>query len=300
MPPRFTPGDAVTVPANLPAIHWVPGRSFGSSVGDAQSLELTTTGDPTTPLAFTATAQPDGSYLVVPTQALVAGTSYTITDSSECGGTTTPTAVTFTAGPAVPLPTQLGALTAQSFDVSTLSALTVSGSCTSTVWADQATFDFAVATDAQPWIHALLIETVADGVVWSGKRGIYNASYTGVNHDRIYHVCATDDPGGVARGLASGAHAVVLRATLPGTATTLESTEATTTLECDTAPPPAVCTDYPGLCEDDAVVDPDLPDDKGAGCCSSSKHSPDAAWLLVALAALANRLRGTRRGTRRS
>src|SRR3569623_1962903 len=111
-PGYFTPGDAATVPANLPAIYWRPVRSgVQDSPPDVSQVVLATTADPATPLAFTAMALANGDYLLVPDAPLVAGTDYTIIDHTACGATADAgPRVTFHAAAAAPLPTSLGTL----------------------------------------------------------------------------------------------------------------------------------------------------------------------------------------------
>lgn len=276
---RFTPGDGVTVPANLPAIHWRPTISFGTAMPDPSLVTLATTTDPTTPLAFTATALPGGDYLLVPDQSLVAGTSYIVKDGKTCGQTPGPS-VTFTAGPTAPRLTQLGTLTAVAANVSPLTVPTGSGSCTTNVSADQATVDLALAPEAMPWLHAMLFETVVDGTVWRSQASVDVSPWTGIGVDRIYHVCATSDPG-ASLGLDAGSHDVTLRASLPGSTTVVTSTVAAAVLQCDEVPP-ATCQTDPSMCEEPG------------GCCSTSNRAPDASWLLVALGALVRRRRALR------
>lgn len=286
----------VTVPVNLPAIHWVPGYSLGEPTADPANLTLATTATPSTPIPFTATAQPDGSYLLVPNQALVMGTTYTITDASSCGISPGPTVLSqFTTAASAPLPTVLGVVTPYPMDVSTLSVPTSSGSCTSTVWADQATFDLALSADAIPWTHALLYTTVVDGNVLHGAHGAGIPTFNGDDIDRIYHVCASDDPG-ASTGLTAGVHEFLVRVSLPGVATTLESTPVSTTLQCDADPPPSVCTEYPALCEDDSIIDPGTGgDEEETGCCSSTAPAPSSLLIALCVALLLVRSRSSRR-----
>ncbi|HEX7703432.1 MAG TPA: hypothetical protein VF403_21980, partial [Kofleriaceae bacterium] len=106
-PGYFTPADGATVPANLPAIYWRPvGANVGPAANDPTRVVLAAATDPTMPLAFTATVQPDGDYLIVPTAPLVAGVTYTLTDHNICDGdeTSGPTSSFFVA-PEAALPT---------------------------------------------------------------------------------------------------------------------------------------------------------------------------------------------------
>lgn len=272
-PARLTPGDGATVPANLPAIHWNPATSFGMPAADATLVTLATTAAPTTPLAVTRTALPRGDYLIVPDQPLVAGTSYIVSDGNECGNGAG-LSVTFTAGPAAALPSQLGTLTTVDGPVAPLTVPTSSGSCTSEVSADRATFDLAPASDVTPWLHALLFETIVDGTVWSYQDGGWN----GTSVDSIYHVCETEDDG-VSLGLDAGPHDVTLRASLPGTTAVLTSTVAAATLQCGNVSP-ETCAADPSTCDED----------EAGGCCSATS-APDASWLLLALLAFVRRRR---------
>ena len=229
----FVPGDAAHVPANLPAVYWRPMLSSSNPMtADPSRVVLTSTAEPGKPLPFKATALANGDFLLVLDAPLTAGTSYTITDSSTCDftGEHGPHA-TFTAAPAAPLPTYLGALVVTDGEVAPLEVASSSGSCFSEVSADRSTFVLAPATDAQPWLDVLQFETLVDGTKWRAVSGIGQtlppgASWQGRGSDLLYRVCKTTDTS-VDQGLATGTHDVELRATLPGTPVMLTSDSAT-------------------------------------------------------------------------
>jgi uncharacterized protein (TIGR03382 family) len=237
-PGYFTPGDATSVPANLPAIYWRPMTSVANNVSlDLSLVVLTTVADPATPLAFTTVAQPNGDYLIVPTAPLVAGTDYTIADHNACG--TTEDAgprVTFHAVAEAPLPTSLGTLAIVDHDMATFQVGTSSGSCYSDVLADQARLELTPSADVVPWKDAMHFHTLADGHPWGGSTNINatsapGSSWVGRAVDRLYHTCATDDDG-TFEGLTTGAHQIAMTATLPGSAVSLDASAVALDLEC--------------------------------------------------------------------
>jgi len=237
-PGYFTPGDATTVPANLPAIYWRPQSSVSSNDPPNLSLVvLATTTDPNTPLAFTTVAQANGDYLIVPTAPLVAGTDYTIVDHNACGTTEdTGPRVTFHAVAAAPLPTSLGTLAIVDHDMATFLVGTSSGSCSSNVLADQARLELTPSADVVPWKDAMHFQTLADGHSWGASTSINatsapGASWIGRAVDRLYHTCATDDDA-TFDGLAIGAHQIAMTATLPGSSISLDASAVALDLEC--------------------------------------------------------------------
>jgi uncharacterized protein (TIGR03382 family) len=237
-PGYFTPGDATTVPANLPAIYWRPvSTSAQGTSADPSMVVLTAASDPQTPLPFTATAQSNGDYLIVPDAPLVAGTDYTLVDHTPCGTTADAGPhVTFHAVAAAPLPASLGTLAIVDHQQETFSVGTARGTCSSDVLADQARLELTPSTDALPWRDALHYQTVVDGQPWGAWTSI-NASYApgsswvGIAVDRLYHVCSTDDDT-IGAGLAAGTHQAAMSATLPGSAVTVDAAAVPLDLEC--------------------------------------------------------------------
>ena len=283
-PPRcwpgfLTPGDAATVPANLPAIHWRPMYAFDGTASDPAKVKLATAGG--TALAMTATKIANGDYLLVPDQSLVAGTDYVLRDGNTCGDLLGPTS-TFTAAPAAPLPTALGALTASAQGIAALGVETTSGSCSVQVEADQSLVDLALSADALPWRDAFHFETLADGIAWSPQSSINSpnppgTSWRGRAADRVYTVCSSPDDS-LSPGLAPGPHAITMRATLPGSPTTLETAAVTVELACGVTPPDD-CLTTPDRC------DPDDDDDDGGGCSAGGSLGAGLGFVLVALLA---------------
>lgn len=284
-PGFFVPGDGSTVPANLPVIYWRPRYDFAGTAGNPSNVTLTTAADPGTPLAFAATRINDHVFHLVPDAPLVEGTSYILTDSTPCtssSGVPSPR-VTFTVGPTAPLPTTLGALAITDLPVRTEAIASDGGSCTLQAVADTVavSINYVAVADAAPWRDVLHFETLVDGRPWNARSNILQsiapgASWAGRGVDRLYTVCRIEDPFGQSEvfELAEGAHAVQMRATLPGTNLSLATDTPTVSLAC---PPPS---------DGDAGVGADAGDpidgESDGGCCSSAT-SPSAAVALALL-----------------
>lgn len=286
-PPRcwpgyLTPSNGAVVPANLPAFAWMPVRGYDNAPADPSKVTLTAGSGAT--IALTATVQPDGSYVLVPATALVAGETYSILDSSTCGDLTTgvqagPSA-TFTTVAAAALPTLLGTLSAQDEPVSSLQVSTSSGSCTAEVQADQAPIDLLLAAEAAPWRDALHFTTLVDGRPWSASPDLNftaapSESWIGRGVDRVYTVCSSQDTG-VASGLAAGGHVVEMQATLPGTTTVVTSATTQVTL---------ACADLNDMCVYDRATceDPSGDVNDGGGCSTSGGLAVLPGLALLAL-----------------
>ncbi len=265
-PGRFVPGDGAVVPANLPAIVWLP----SSEATGPSDLQLTRADAPTQVLPLTATLVEGGTYLVVPDAPLEAGVTYTIVEAPDCHGDT-PRA-TFTVGPAAPLPTQLGALRITPEAQGVVSLETSGGQCGVETVVARARVELQFAADAEPWRDVLHLETLVDARAWRPRSSIVSvlapgASWLGRGVDRVYTVCASPafgDPSYPA--LHPGSHQVMMRASLPSTALSLTTEPATFTLRCELSD----C-DAAGSC----VEAP-------AGCCASSPAGA-APWLAAAL-----------------
>ena len=272
-PAQLVPTDGATVPANLPAMIW-------QTVGIVQptpppgALSLVRVDAPETPLAITLTELERGRYLVVPAAPLVEGVRYTLRDATTCADVRA--SATFTVGPAAPLPTRLGSLVPGASGVELLEVATAGGSCDVDTRAAYADVAVTLDPEAGPWRDVLLYETWVDGARWQpwrslGTRPAPGASWTGRGTDRLYATCAPDPL--VDDDLPGGAHAVVLRATVPGTTIALEA-GTSVDLICPDAPDAGV--DAPWR-----IVDGDPGVDSCAGCASGAPGA--APWLLALL-----------------
>ena len=255
-PGYFVPGDAAHVPANLAAVYWRPMSSVsGPRAADPSRVVLATAADPGTPLRFTAKALANGDFELLLDAPLVAGTSYTLSDGNTCEltGAHGPH-VAFTAGPAAPLPSQLGALVVTDGDIAPLDVATSAGSCSIKVSADRSTFVLAPTADAQPWLDVLQFETFVDGEIWRAASSINattppGVSWHGRGGDLVYRVCGTEDDA-ISPGVATGTHEVRLRAILAGTSTVIASDTTTIAVACANEPQPP-CTG-PACAPDDS------------------------------------------------
>ena len=230
-PGFITPNTGTRVPANAPGIYWMP--MSGDTAGtDPGNVVLATAAEPTTPLAFTATPNADGSYLLVPTEPLAADTTYVVTDLNKCegySGIIGPTA-SFQVTASAPMPTALGTIAEVKNETGPLDVGTGSGSCSTEVTAHQITITPELIYEATPWSDLFHFEVLVDGRVWKRTSSI-NLTASPRGSWVLYHTCESADPG-AADGLSAGTHVVEARATLPGTTTVLASNQLTVELKC--------------------------------------------------------------------
>jgi uncharacterized protein (TIGR03382 family) len=235
-PGFFTPGNGATVPANLPAIHWRPTLGFDNTNIDPSKVVLARASAPSASLPFTATRRSDGSYVLVPQQPLMAGTAYVLTDQTTCAGTTVGPTATFQVVAAAPLPTELGALAETASTAGLLQVASAGGACSAEVDAHQVGIELQLGAGVMSWRDVLHFETLVDGAVWSASRSAPEevppgASWRGRGVDLLYRACKTEDES-VSEGLAEGSHEVVMRATLPGSTTVVQSSPLTVEIDC--------------------------------------------------------------------
>jgi hypothetical protein len=269
----FVPGNHGRVPANAPALFWRPMFVYDDRTSHPANVVLTSAADPTTPLPLTPQSFGFSDFLFVPNAPLTPG-DYVLTDHTACEefGVTGPQ-VAFTVGPAAPMPSALGTLTAipegvQSIDLST------SGSCSVQTPVAAAQIQLTPSDAALPWLDVLHFETWVDGQRWQYSPSSVaiippGASPLGRTRDRVFHVCSSMD-GTVFRGADEGKHVVTMRATLPGTSQVVMSSSVEVTLQCHQ---PA---------GDPPVVPP------GAGGCSAGA-GPGLGLALLALVRPARR-----------
>ena len=239
-PAAFVPADGAHVPANVPGLYWRPMSGFGASA-KPENVVLESVAAPGVSIALTAQLLPNGDYLLVPATALVAGNSYRLTDRSTCAQTgDRGPEVVFQVGPAAPMPSRLGALSAAAVGVIEMNLATRSGSCFSPATVAQTSIELVPDSAAALWVDALLFDTLVDGKPWHYYTSINvqpapGTSPAGRARDRVYAVCASKDPG-VGEGLAAGRHVVKMQATLPGTTDVVMSESVDVTLSCTEAP----------------------------------------------------------------
>jgi hypothetical protein len=275
-PGTLTPVNDATVPANLPAFYWDPLTGAVTSPPDPSQIIFARAATPTTPLPLTATKLPDGAYLLAPKQPLTPGTDYVLKDQNTCGSLAGPS-VAFRAASTAPLPTSLGTLTETMNRTGSITVESGGGACSGEAEAHQIEIALQPSADALAWKDVLHFETIVDGRLWSSASSAVTwvppgSSWRGRGVDLLYLVCKSDDEY-IADGLAAGPHEIVMRATLPGTTTVVQSSPLTIQLECADAGP----------------SDMDDPDGAGGGCAASGPGS--ASWLLLLgpLAALLGR-----------
>ena len=201
---------------------------------------------------------------------------------------------TFRATAAQPLPRSLGTLIAVSRGTGLL-ALAHSVSCDTCVEAERVTVTLDPAPEAEPWLAALHFSTWIDGRQWTpykdSRPSTYDAgSWFGRGRDVLYRVCRSWlEPR--TRGLSTGEHSVVMKATLPGTDVALETAPVTVRFACAFA-----TTDDSFPCHSDGgVPDPWLAETSvplpvplpPAGCSTIPSGAGAFGWLCLGGAVIA-------------
>ncbi|MGE0549173.1 MAG: hypothetical protein AB7O24_23350 [Kofleriaceae bacterium] len=263
-PGAFKPGDGSTIPSSAPALYWRPTRT-GDKPSDPSSVRLTAAADPSTPLAFTATALANGDYALVANEPLVEGTSYVLEDLTACE-LAPPVRAEFTVAASAPLPTTLGrtgAIGRAMRDV--LFVRSASLGCTmTTIDASLISIMLTPSEEATPWIALLMFETIVDGELWS-----HHEFADGPVLDLVYRLC-TANPTAANQGLSTGVHQVAFRASLRNGQAITSEPEAIE-LFCDSLPDP----------DPDPSPEPN-DNDSWFGCAAGGSSS---SWLIAGVAA---------------
>jgi hypothetical protein len=239
-PAAFVPGHGGRVPANVPGLYWRPMSGYGANV-EEENVVLEDVAAPGVSIALTEQELENGDYLLVPETPLVAGHQYRLTDRNECMGTMERgPEVVFAVGPAAPLPSSLGELSASAEEVVNKDLATASGSCFAEARIAQTEIALVPEAAAAPWVDVLHFETMVDGRPWHyyssiGAMPAPGTSPDGRARDRVFVVCASKDPW-IGNGLAEGTHTVTMRATLPGTAQVISSSSVEVKLSCAETP----------------------------------------------------------------
>lgn len=235
----FLPADGGTVPANLPGIVWQPraGQTGAPDPSHVALFRVATSGEIAVPI--TEEQQNNGHVYVSPVAALAPDADYVIRGADTCKGTgmvdATATQSTFHTGSTIALPATLGSLAASAPSVGPLQVWTVSGSCTASITAAQASIDLTLSPEAGPWQKALLVETLVDGQPWRFLDNLNSVPALGGGlHTVVYAMCATADDG-ADKGLSVGSHSVTMRAILAGSMVSVETAPVSVTLQCSTA-----------------------------------------------------------------
>ncbi|WP_434299011.1 hypothetical protein [Corallococcus exiguus] len=284
------PKDGV-VPANVPGLVTIP--PFQESVDPSTVRLLLPDG---TPVSATVTAGAHETQVLVPDAPLEPGTTYRIEAQEVCERQQPQTrSVTFTAGPALPLPTTLGTLTA---DTPSRGSFNVYGEwiCVESLEQGESTtlrltpspelvpflpwVHWTVEVDGKPWrsaTHGVLSSTGEDNVEWQRYDNVRPLLF-------LYAVCVSRSCSGQPSddSLLPGRHRATLTATLEHANLTLPPVSVDFELSCPTkgvvaqSHPRAQCADGGPWYGDDAgtvdgggTVDEDprpVPGDSKKGC----------------------------------
>lgn len=227
------PKDGATVPANLPALVWIPRR--GSSGPDGEP-ELRAASGEVKPL----TLENDDGLLLLRAEGLTPG-GYTLKTPAHCRYVygerdRDHTERSFTLGPEAPLPTALGALRVTPGQEAKLEVSTGVGSCSLEVPAATVEVVLEPHASAEPWMPALLFTTLVDGKRWFAAHDLNaeyapGASWRGRGQDLLFTACG-EDADWVDGSLPPGTHTVQLQARLAGQDAMWTSDEVQVELQC--------------------------------------------------------------------
>lgn len=286
----FVPASG-TVAANLPAIRWNPESGF-SDLLDASAVglfQVTSGGE--VAVAITTTQEPTGSVLVQPAAPLQADGDYVVRGGNTCNGSgkvdSTATQASFHTGATAPFPSSPGTLTLATPHVGTLEVSTASGSCTAEVTAAQAEIQLAPTTDSMPWQGALEYQVLVDGSPWLESASQLGGGPPGGGRlGVLFTTCETGDRW-ASKGVTPGTHSVVVRASMPGWSSSVDSAPVSVTLECPASADGGTGVDG-GTGSPAVEGDPGGGGTEGGGGCSVGAAAPGAGagWAALVVAAL--------------
>jgi uncharacterized protein (TIGR03382 family) len=269
-PSTYFPREG-TVPANLPGIYFWPGHSYSQDAGhelDTSSLRLARVdGDEPVLIDFTLEPIAPGlddreGFLIVPSAPFVAGASYVAWDSGCNPGHASDVppdepdsdpiaeegnpypflrgfeffAARFSVSEAAPMPTELGALTAET-QVDEFPMHLPGGSlCSIQTEVPARELELTLHSSALPWKDALFYVTEVDGEEYEPNGGYQldpapGTALVGRGKDVVYTLC-DDESEAQSDGVVPGHHDALVRGHVPGSSTTLSTTQVSCGLEC--------------------------------------------------------------------
>ncbi|MCK6550444.1 hypothetical protein L6R52_31695 [Myxococcota bacterium] len=278
----LVPDQGSTVPVNVPGMLWTPFQGFsGGGAITATDVALVASDGERVAVTLGASVADGRAWVITPNVALRAGATYTLEHPSFCAADpTAPTAIgPVTVGPEAALPTTLGSLS--STDGFGGIEIAEGASCSRLVEVPWVEVTVALSAEAEPWRDVLVWETWVDGRRWTPQRLInrdtpFGSSWWGRGRDRLFTPCGEYIYNGV--GLDPGPHTVELRATIPGTSTTLATSPLVVTLSC------------PGDASDAGVGDAaalERTDDPSSCACVATARATRSATLFALLGLVA-------------
>ena len=228
----LVPGDGATVPANLPAMAWLP---TDGPLSPGATLTLRTV-DKNIPLTMENHRINGAAIVLARFEGVTPSTSIQASAPETCRFGPKGTPATITVGPSAPLPKSLGHLNIVSDHIGPLTVGTSMGSCSTVINARQALIQLVPSIEATPWVDAMVFNTLVDGKPYIktesiGERAPFGASWVGRGKERVYVDCDSDR--GAFQGIAPGPHTVVIQARIPGVEGVLSSDPLTVDLRCD-------------------------------------------------------------------
>jgi MYXO-CTERM domain-containing protein len=281
-PAYVQPAEGATVPANVPALFYVP--PYGTTpLARSEDVRLLDEGGKLVPISM-APAPPSAGYKIVPDAPLMPGRQYRLRFPQGCaggaGGTTLGTAERpFVAGPASALPTTIGAarVAGQRIGPRTVSSSSGSaGLCSSSTEVTAAVASIEI--DPSPELRAYLATTwvaVYRGADYvAGFGGVVLAPDSPLRFE-AYTTCASADRG-ANRGLGSGLHRLEVTAEVFGVVSKPSPLLIDVELGCDAHPDagaPDASPDAGSASDAIALVDARVSADQAA---ADAKPAPSA------------------------
>lgn len=281
-PGYLLPGPDGQVPANAPALLWMPSKD---DFAERPSLDPSVTGPDGQPVDFTIVGGPaTGPWQVRLNPPLQMGLHVFRSESRCPVGPSEDQEFSFRVTPEAPRPTSLGAMrVARAFE-GEIRLGTSGGSCDTAIVADTVDVEVDLAPEAEPWKDVLLLETLVDGEPWRPRGSIVQrvpagASWVGRMRDRVYAVCSVPGAEPTERGVDEGLHTIEMVARLPGDeAFVIRSEPLSVMFECGSDPDPT---------PDPDVDDPDVDGPDGgelagaeAGCRCVARPAAGSAGAI--------------------
>ena len=302
------PANAQAIPVLLPTPLQPPYEPVVPELRDAAGK----------PVEVEAKDDAMGWTILRPLKGFAPSSTYTLHLPSLCkdpsGSIEPPTDVTFTTGPAAPLPTSLGTLQLAALPVELVSVWTSSGSCTEAILAARGSIDLAAVAELAPWKALARAEVRVDGASWAnsaygdlplaGEAPAYQPKGRTIH---AFHVACATVPSSADAGLQPGLHHVELRIHIAGETQDALDLAGDLSVTCPSQPDVDAGGDADTGLTPDAADAKDSADTAASGTpkpansqddgCSASRVSQNSAlsplaWLVtLSLAAIALRRR---------
>lgn len=297
------PAQGTILTSSAPAVFFRPSR-INAPATDA-GVEGVTLWSDGQQVPLTITEQSYAGQILAPSIPLTAGSQYELHYVEQCPDSPSyplepasiPVVQEFTAGPPRPSPTAVGTVAVKSRSKETLTVLTSSGSCTTTLLAGVVNLELTFDESIKPFLPTTKLITRVDGNEWSSTQyGVDEGTLStqpqatyGRRYNLIFGACQAPAQSGDDVGLTMGKHTVELSAHVAGAQTDPAPVSIEVDLTCDQVPstPDGGAADASGTAESGSSED--------TGCHAASAPGGASWWtalMLMGAVALLRRRRG--------